>query len=234
MSTDLQVNVEDERDPNFVQRNVRQEFRFQIGRIFGIDKPQPPPPRPVPPAAPPQTLDQARSVLATLRTAGSAVRSRILADPDLGHRPDLYAPGAAKAFLSRWQADVENVLREAISGEALTVIADVGRADRALNGIFGDDRPGAIARQSRTVADLESKAVLDGYVEAGADLRKMDLAIAKTLLKLRDLWLARVSAAEKIPRPQGVPTRPILRGVMGDVNAVVQSVRNVTDPESCL
>ena len=216
-------------------RNVRPDAQPISVKVLGQGAPTLPP-RPAPPAAIPQTLEAAQAALATLQAAGAEIRTKVLLDPDLARPPENFQPGAAKAFLMRWCEDTARCVRDAATGQDLTILqcGDLGRIDRALNGIFGDERPGAIAQQGRVVTDLQEQQMLAEYSKAEPELRKMDLGIAKTLLKLCEQWQARIDRAQKIRRPARTPAHPQLRTIGDQTARLVKMVGNTKNPEELI
>ena len=227
-----------ELDPNAEVRNRKwQDFVPKFARVIR-DEPPAPPPRPAAERVVPQDLASAQASLATLQTAGAAIRAKCLADPDLARAPENYAPGAAKSFLARWADDVARCLRDAAAGPDLTLLqcGDPGRIDRALHGV-DRSRLGAIDVQGRVVADLTSAAANSRYADVHAPkLRAADAKVAKCLLALRDAWQARIALAEQARRDGGpvTATTPAIPRLTDQLGAIIRQVRNAKSPEDLL
>ncbi len=227
-----------ELDPNAEVRNRKwQDFVPKFVRVIR-DEPPAPPPRPAAERVVTQDLAEAQASLATLQTAGVAIRARCLADPDLAILSENYAPGAAKAFLARWADDVARCLRDAAAGPGLTILqcGDIGRIDRALHGI-DRERLGAIEAQGRVVADLTDAAANSRYTNVHAPrLRAADIKVAKAVLMLRDAWQARVALAEAARRDGGpvVISTPALPRIGDQLRAIIRQIGSAKRPEDLL
>jgi hypothetical protein len=179
----------------------------------------------------PATVEEAEATLAILKAAAAPFEALARAKPERLRPPDVLGGDSAKRFLDQQAQDATLAWRQAAAGEPLSCLsfADDGRTFRALCGdprgqVIGD-YPGAVQMAARKVAAFKAQQPLAAYDEAAKELRKMDLDIARALLKTRDLWFARVAKAEKIALAAGVSVRPQLK-IRADLNQVFQASRN--------
>jgi hypothetical protein len=175
-----------------------------------------------------QDWPTAQRALAILREAAKAASDEVNADPEAHAAQFLPSPAATKTFIARWQQDIRQCILDAVDGRPLSLIDDGhwGRAHRALRGLDAHEPNGALAIQEKITRELEEDTVRDNWQMHADNLHKMDLAIAETLVSLRHKWNARIAAAEKVKRPQGVPPYPQIRWVGEHVSRLIKQIGN--------
>jgi hypothetical protein len=227
-----------EPDANSVQHvdTGEQEFTPQFRSVIDQGKPVVPP-RPAADPVVPQTLEEAEAALKILQAASKIVRDKMAENPDLPRGEECFSDAKAKIIRNRRAPDVATALQEACEGLPLSILdcGDLWRAHCALEAFDAyREEHGAVQVQGKIVADLKANHLLAEYGEALPKLEKMDLDIAKTLVRLRDLWHARTAAAEKLRRPPHSLPHPQLRGVGDQAARLVKQLNGIKSPEDLI
>ncbi len=222
-------------DANSVQHVDLHEIRPTLRHIPAARLPAVPP-RPAAEPVVPQTLAQAEATLQALQAASKIVADRMAAQPDLVCGEECFSSTRAKAIRTRRAEDVQTALREAAAGAPLSILAcgDMWRMHVALECADAyREQPGAVQIQGRIVANLQEQQVVDEYNAALPKLEKMDAEVVKLLLKARDVWNARILAAQAIRRPPCCFPHPQLRMIGDNVARLMKILQNIK-PEDVL